>query len=450
MKTWVKPIVMTLLAAVPAVALTACGASGKEEPDKGKTPSNVPDVTQEKREITFYTPVAYGEETFNLRFGDIVKKKFPNYTINFMDTANGGPVSDMITRGTSFDIIFTTAGALEKSIFQYGLEQDLSGLIKSHNVDLSRFDPSFRSILGESFGGKIYFLPVHADNVVMFYNKAPFDKFNVPYLKDGMTWEDIYGVAQKLSRTDGGVEYIGFNPAPLRYFRMNQLSIPLINPTTLAPTINTDERWAQFFRKYAEEFKATINDSKGSFTLDSGKQNDLFFDGRQAMLLSLPFIMTSRADQFKNIQFGVVSAPVLKDAPKNGFAPYPVNFAITKTSKNKDAAMEVLKYLVSDEAQQYLAKKGFGPVVKSVDVQKALGADSGAYASYNWQAVFHTSFAPYTFIGPYVGDLQTIYEKQFGRVINNEIDINTARRVAEEEAKAKIEEIKKLIPNDLK
>jgi multiple sugar transport system substrate-binding protein len=287
--------------------------------------------------------------------------------------------------------------------------------------------------------------------MALFYNKELFDKFQVPYPKDGMTWDEVYSTAQKLSRTEGGVEYVGINPLPLRYFRMNQLSIPLINSTTLTPTINTDDRWVQFFRTYAEQYRLQLlNNTNSTVTLDSGKQSDLFILGRQAMLLSMPHLMTSRAKQFNLIQFGVVSPPVIKEYPQSGFAPYPVNFSISKISKNKEAAMEILNYLVSDEAQQQLAKSGYGPVIKSVDVKNSLGADSGPFASYNWQAVFQTPFAPYTYIGPYVGDLQPIYEKYYLKILNDEIDINTARRFADEEAKKKIAELKTLFPAEMK
>lgn len=42
---------------------------------------------------------------------------------------------------------------------------------------------------------------------------------------------------------------------------------------------------------------------------------------------------------------------------------YPTYFSITSTSKHKEAAMEVIKFLTSDENQMELSKLGNMPVV---------------------------------------------------------------------------------------
>jgi ABC-type glycerol-3-phosphate transport system substrate-binding protein len=443
MKAIVKIKWVGILLLIVSVLLAACGDSKEAESVKPDEPS----VSNEPKEIVIYTMHTNSEAEFNIRFGDMVKKKFPNYTIKFLNSQTGGSVEQMMLTETYFDIFWATTGNLERSVFQYGFEYDMSELIKKSKVDLTRYDPAFKNMLEKSYGGRIYFLPFHADTPVIYYNKDIFDKFSVPYPKDGMTWEELAQLARQLTRTEDGVLYVGFDPPGGSFFTMNQLSIPLLEPGTLTPTINKDPRWATFFQKYAADMGSAAGENRGSLSASAGKINDVFFKGKQAMMMSLPYIMMTRKAEFDLVKFGVVSAPVLAEAPNKGFSIYPANLSISKNSKHKEDAMEILKYLISDEAQASLARKGFVPVVSSPEVRKSLGADS-SYSDYNWAAAFKNPFSEYLYHGPYATDVSSIYSKYFNEVMYDRMDINTALRKAEEEAVKKIEEVSKSIKVD--
>jgi multiple sugar transport system substrate-binding protein len=58
--------------------------------------------------------------------------------------------------------------------------------------------------------GGTYGMPVSTTSGALFHNKDLFDKFGVPYPKDGMTWDVLYELAKKMTRNEGGVQYKGF------------------------------------------------------------------------------------------------------------------------------------------------------------------------------------------------------------------------------------------------
>lgn len=73
----------------------------------------------------------------------------------------------------------------------------MKDLIKRHNIDLSRFEPSIISALEKMSGGGLYGLPLYNDRMALYYNKDIFDKFGVPYPKDGMTWDEVIELSIK-------------------------------------------------------------------------------------------------------------------------------------------------------------------------------------------------------------------------------------------------------------
>jgi multiple sugar transport system substrate-binding protein len=423
--------------------LSACGKSGGSS--EGAVKDAVKDP-QEPVELVIYTMAGDTEEYFNLRFGDAIRKKFPNYTIKYMTDLTGTndeKLARLITNGTRVDLIFATNGWFEKQLFQYAFAYDMTDLVKTHKVDMSQFNPSYSEMLSKAFGGRLFFFPVQADIPTLYYNKALFDKFGISYPKDGMTWEEMYDMSRRLTRNEGGVQYSGYIPSMTYMFAGNPLSIPYLKPGTTTPTINTDDRWKTFFQKYLVDAANTVETAYFKGKSDFNE----FKGGRSAMATLVTANMTSSKAILETMNFDIVSMPVLKEAPKIGPQALSVNMAITKMAKNKDAAMEVLKYIVSNEVQSGLAKIGIVPVVKSVDVQKLLGTES-FFKDKNWGSVFRNQWAPNTYYGAMLIDLRGIYTKYGNEVLFGNLDINTALRKAEEEALKKVDELKELIVVD--
>lgn len=93
------------------------------------------------------------------------------------------------------------------------------------------------------------------------------------------------------------------------------------------------------------------------------------------------------------MHFDFVSMPTFKDLPGVGEQSYPTYISIPNISKNKDAAMKVVKFLTSDEFQTEISKKGNMTSLKNPAIQKLMGTDSD-FKSLNYAAFFHNKFAP--------------------------------------------------------
>lgn len=85
---------------------------------------------------------------------------------------------------------------------------------------------------------KIYGLPIAMINASIYYSKDIFDKFALPYPKNGMTIDETYELAKRMTRLDNGVQYRGFEIAANIQIQYNQMSLPIVK-TFRPPFIRT-------------------------------------------------------------------------------------------------------------------------------------------------------------------------------------------------------------------
>jgi multiple sugar transport system substrate-binding protein len=211
---------------------------------------------------------------------------------------------------------------------------------------------------------------------------------------------------------------------------------------TDTPTINTDERWKKLFQT---TFLDPVQEPSAQEALKKTNKipdaNDFVKTKNVAMFGYMSHLVQTWEEQFKGIDWDFVSFPTFKEMPGVGSQSYPSYFGITKMAKNKEAAMEVLKYMASDEFQTELARKGLIPVLKDQAVLQQLGKES-PFKDKNWKSVFHNKFAPIPALSPIEGELAGVYTSYATKAQIGTVDLNTALRQAEEDAKKKIAEYK--------
>jgi ABC-type glycerol-3-phosphate transport system substrate-binding protein len=417
------------------LVLLSVGSTACSSIQPGATETAVKEST-DPVELVFYSMSRDSEDSFNERYGKAIRKKFPNYMIKYIQRAQGTDLPELINAGTRIDIHWDSIGSFPASNMVYELSYDMSELMRKHQVDLSRFEPSLIDVMKQLGNGAIYGLPVYNERMALFYNKDIFDKFNVPYPKDGMTWNEMIDLSKKLNVEKDGMLYTGFSPPVNHLFLTNQYSLPLIDKSKMRATIN-NEKWKQILE--TQLIQPTQNPVyQKALEQNKGKILDLqqfAKDQTTAMYISSPLMPIVMKEELSKFNWDIVSQPTIADMPGVGPQSYPGYFAITKMCKDKDAAMEVLKYLTSDEYQLEYAKQGIMTTLKDESIQKSLGKES-KFKDKNFGAFFYNKFpaiadkSVYESQAPILGT----YTKNLGKVAAGQMDINTALRTAEEEA----------------
>lgn len=423
-----------------AMLMTACsgGSSGGKtlsDPVAGREEA-VQDMSKIPAELTFYNSTANeSQELFMSKYGSMIAKKFPNYKINYVRAEKGTTLPELIASGTNnIDIIIASVGETYSNLTKFGLQDDISDLVKKYKFDLNRLEPASIDIQRKVANGGIYGIPFSIATTVLYYNKDIFDTFAQPYPKDGMTWDDLYALAQKLTRLQNGVQYKGLTAAITHLLRLNQSSAPIVDPKT-NKSVFTEDKYKREFENLVRFFKITGNGLPGK-TFNLQEQVDLFNKNQTAaMQLHLTRAAVSLWATTPNLNWDMVQQPQWKDMPGVGPQSYPYYFYQTKTSKSRDAAFQVLMYAASDEFQQFMMKQGYMSALKDPShLMKDLGADIPAFQNKNLKAFLPTKYAlspePFSFASLAESELN----KAFAEMVNDGVDINTALRGAAERA----------------
>ncbi|MCC2686786.1 MAG: extracellular solute-binding protein family 1 [Paenibacillaceae bacterium] len=426
-------MVLLLLSTIVALAVAGCAqpqaqsgsVSDSGEGNASAKPNNEP------FNLVFFTARNgnYADEgNFQNEIGQFIKEKFPNVTVEHIHRAKGQDYPDLLASGKNPDIILESSMNVQPFIIDNGFQTDLAPLMKKHNFDVTRIDPSLIDQLKNSGDGKLYGLPFNLSSIIGFYNKDIFDKFGFPYPKDGVTWDDVYDLAKKMTRDDGGTQYNGLLVHYGLMFKYNQLSLPFLDTKSDKAIIATDA-----WRRMLENFKRFYDIPGMPYT----NKVDDFPLGKTAIAVHVAEKMIGWPQVNPALNWDAMAAPTFKEAPKTGFQPNTYALFVTSVSKHKDEAFDIIAYLLSDEVQMKLSRKGLVTPLTSKQIQQAFAQDQAELKGKNVQAVFYNKYPaalPLRAPGLAYLDLSGETGKALDNVMKNKADINTALRQAEEES----------------
>ncbi|ULL17124.1 extracellular solute-binding protein [Paenibacillus sp. H1-7] len=377
-----KIVTGTLLASTLAVLAAGCTASPSNPVDEAQAPQKTESPANELFIYTTYPAYFAKEEVFDKQIGQFLKKKFPDITIKHVHWDKGREYKDLIAAGTIPDIVLdNTRMNVQRYIIDNDLQYDIRELIKKFNFDVTKLNPSLVAQMQNlSPEGKLYGLPYNNNDFLLFYNKDIFDKFGVDYPKDGMTYDEIYELAKKLTRVDGEVTYKGFSQNPGHYMNYNQLSLSPLSLTEDKASLNTPE-----WKKLVDNMRRFYDIPANQFdTVETFATR-----GNIAMAVATVDHLVSFHEQNKNLNFDVVSVPSFSDVPNTRYQPNVYSMYITKQSTKKDMAFQAIAAILSEEHQVELAKEGVIVPMESKAVQEAFGQNLPQMRGKNTKAVFN-------------------------------------------------------------
>lgn len=439
------------------MVLAAAVAAGCSSSDVENASSNVPtpaeqrpsgdnntaeqakEVNLDPVELVFYSTSGdfATEEHFMEVIGGPIQTQFPHVTPKFILYESGSQLETMVTIGETIDILFNSSGMTPDTLLKYDMQFDISELISKYDFDLNVLEPTTIEIQRMFSGGGIYGLPVFTTTNTMYYNRDLFDRFGVEYPADDMTWEEVYQMAETMSRTEDGVDYRGLIISPTHSFRLNALSVPYIDPETNQTTFETDlfKRMLETYTKIYEANGILFPAGQASY----GPQLATFDkDQTTAAFIGLS---TLGAVRFKDtINWDVATHPVYADQPDIGPQSYPTYFYITNMTEHKDIAFQVTAFMTSEGYQYHLAREGIMPVLKDTGFIEEFGMNVPYYNGKNINALLPKKYADPMPISPYRSIAEPILRRKYEEVITAQKDINTALREAKEEADKAIAE----------
>lgn len=443
-----------------SVALTACGsgtsndqadstsqsnatAKGDDAAAASKTVQPAPslDTIDEPVEITVSIN-GMNPENFEKQFVEPAKEKFPNLTLTAVDPRQGATMQNLITTNQIPDILFASKGGIDNHI-QYEIFEDISPLIKKYNFDLGGIQPALLDMIKSHSGGELIGLPLFASSYApaLYYNKDLFDQLGVEYPTDGMTWDDVYAVAQKLNTVRDGVQYRGYSDRwHATLLAANPFSLDYLQTDADKSTFNNDQwkviidNWKRFYTLPGLVF-TTEN-------LNPQPERLVFASGISGMTITPAALETWTFD------WDIVSTPVYSTLPNYAAMGNLGASFILRQSKHKDEAFKLIAWMASAEYQEVFARQGSLPILTDKKIQSQYLQDNERYANKNIQAFFRYPYAPdppardASLTAGLGGVVQNALMNSMIQMIIDGTDVNTALRLADEQANLEIEKIR--------
>jgi len=221
-----------------------------------------------------------------------------------------------------------------------------------------------------SMEGVIYGMPVGYTTHALFYNKDMFDKAGIPYPSANWTYDDVYAASKAITEsyndgiTKGYVYPIAYDPYDFEmYLWSNGTAFAGSNGSTKGYLDSAESiRVFSAFQKIAADGYAIPAENYGTSAITS-QNAAMYVNG------SWPIARLNEA----GINFGVAPIPRWGSKPSVSILSSS-GLAMSKSSKNKDAAWEFIKFWTSEEANIYRIEYEL-PVLKSVAASRNLETD---------------------------------------------------------------------------
>ncbi|PYI53358.1 ABC transporter substrate-binding protein [Paenibacillus flagellatus] len=339
-----------LLAAAMALTAAACssgsegGASGdggtgtKTDPNKPKDP-----VTLVIKHTTY--------ETFDQDLAPAIKKyqeKNPHVTVK-VEMVKPKQGENIITANTALfasgeqvDILRVSPNVGAGEYAARGWVVPLDEYVKKSGVDITRYYPALQN--RGVYAGKRYALPWIHSQFMIFYNKDLFQKYGIPEPKLNWTYEDMRSAGRKL--VENNVHAFESSLPNMLHIVGGAWGGSTFNPAGSQMTLDSQGalKGYEFFRDMIVKdglIPGKVTQAKGM----PGGPN--MTKGTAGM--SFTWLKMKQFDE-AGLNYGVVPSPV-GPGKQQGYGALD-GIALSSTSKNKEEAWNLIKFLAYDNEGQ--------------------------------------------------------------------------------------------------
>ncbi|WP_079913193.1 ABC transporter substrate-binding protein [Paenibacillus sp. 32352] len=437
-----KSVVLPISVILIILPLSACS----QKPDPGSVhPKDTTAASTEPVKLLLYSNGATFTNTeFQTLIADPVKKKYPNITIERLEPPSTATPEEIFSSGTVPDLIFSTSTSYYRFI-KMGALEDVRELIKKYNFDASRLKLFLYDAVKQiADSGEIYGIPFNSNQHILYYNKDIFDKFGVPYPPDQqLTWDQALDLARQLTRTEGGVNYIGIDvQGPLGFAR--SLALPVIDPKTGKSLLSSPD-WVRTFTYSQKNFEIPgFIGKNNTYNYDRDQfMKDRTLAMRPAWLANMVGPMEELRQQGIEVNWDIAPIPQFSDHLGETREAQVHSLSISSQSKHKDEAFQVIAHILSDETQRILARNGRVPAIINPELEKEYGADVPVLKGKKVQNVFAGKPLKTHATNEYESDITKYVSDAYRDMVLNNIDVNTAIRKASENIDKEVERLRK-------
>ncbi|RXZ81494.1 extracellular solute-binding protein [Paenibacillaceae bacterium] len=323
----------------------------------------------------------YDERSFYSQYGMVFSSLFPEIEFEVATTGNlyqeGKDYDESVyefIEEENPDILMLSEGQYRKLAAE-GKLYSIESVMESDGFDTEGIIPGIIEYIRELGDGTLYGLSPSFNAQALFYNKKLFDKYQITYPEDRMTWDEVLQLAARFPTDGSGEDRVfglkaGYDTSLFGLATAIGTSegLSIINADKRQVTINSDA-WRRVFETSLNAIKSNAiysqeNDMMGgSFDYMSYLKQDALIGGKAAMVIEHSYMLNQLREAKNSLKedelpdWDVVTAPIDPKNPDSSvYTSVGQVFAINAQSPNLRAAWKFLKYIHSDEYSRVSSK----------------------------------------------------------------------------------------------
>ena len=357
-----KKILSAILASALAVSVLAgCGSTGAAPaaaPAEGAAASEEAAAPADEQVTIRVALWDYSNTEYYKTMFDAFSQAHPNIAYEVVEfPADEFPttIKTQLAGKQNFDVVFLkdlpTMSALIAGGHLMELDQFMDG---DPDFDKTKYSGLIEQ-LGQ--GGKSYGVPFRKDNHLIFYNKDLFDAAGVPYPEDGMTMQDYYDLAEKMTSGSGNDKVYG---AHMHTWASNASMFA-------RRTEEFNQLDTSTYESLIPYYKTMLAMQDAGYIQDYGtlKSGNIHYSGvmynHQAAMLQIGTWFINMLVENADFHWGVCALPnnagVGNEKAVGGITPV----TIGAYAEHPEAAWEFIKYVCGEEGAKVLAATGILP-----------------------------------------------------------------------------------------
>ncbi|MGN0017861.1 MAG: ABC transporter substrate-binding protein [Candidatus Gastranaerophilaceae bacterium] len=211
------------------------------------------------------------------------------------------------------------------------------------------FDKTLQAL---TYDNKILAIPRDASNMVIYYNKDLFDKYNIPYPSKNWTQQDLLEIGKKFKQHQ--IFAISFEDNPIFYLPYLMSNGGGILSDDLK-TLIINEKSSQDSLRFYADLRNKYNIAPKKAQSASATMAQMFLQQKLAMHLSGRWLVPKYRES-ATFSWDVINFP---NGTNGSIVPMDASgWSVYKNSKNKDLAIKFVKYLSSEKNIKLMTQSG--------------------------------------------------------------------------------------------
>ncbi|MDR1147138.1 MAG: sugar ABC transporter substrate-binding protein [Spirochaetaceae bacterium] len=309
---------------------------------------------------------------------DAYQAKNPQVRIETVDLGSADYMTVLGTQlsgGADLDVVCVKDIPGYANLVRQNRLEPLSGYIKTKGVDTVLYGGTTEQI---TVNGEVYALPFRSDFWLIFYNKDLFDAAGVPYPSNDITLDEYDALARRVTRGSGANKTYG------AHYHTWRSAVQLFGILDGKNTIvdGTYDFLTPYYERVIKEQNEGIVQNYAALKTSGTHYSGAFFNNQIAMLNMGTWFITTQIDKVKTGEslsknWGLAKYPHPAGVPAGTTLGTITSIAINRNSKNKDAALDFMRFISGPEGAVILAKLGTIPAIMNQEVINAIASIPG-------------------------------------------------------------------------